>query len=377
MEYRNLEKLNIKTSLLGFGCMRFPKCEDGSIDEEKAEQMIDNAYHSGVNYYDTAYVYHDGKSENFTGKVLDKYDRSTYYLATKLPCWNVETLGDAERIFNEQLERLHKDYIDFYLLHALNKDRFDKMVSLGVLELMDKLKSEGKIRYLGFSFHDEYPSFEYILKYRNWDFCQIQLNYMDTETQAGIKGYELTEQLNVPLIVMEPVKGGTLANLPTSVTNHFAEVTPGNSAASWALRWVGSLPNVKVILSGMSDEQQVADNLNTFANFKALSEAEEQAVKNAVNELFKRVKNGCTSCRYCMPCPAGVNIPYNFKIWNNYGMYHNSEETNWHWTHEIEEKSKAKNCVNCGKCETNCPQNINIREDLKTLQVELDSLNMK
>ena len=301
MEYRQLEKLGIQTSLLGFGCMRFPKHRDGSIHEERAEQLIDTAFWSGVNYFDTAYIYHDGTSEKFIGKALDKYDRNSYYLATKLPCWMVKTIQDAERIFNDQLSRLNKDYVDFYLLHALDKKTFDRMVDLGVLELMDQLKKEGKIRYFGFSFHDDFDAFSYILKYRDWDFCQIQLNYMDTDIQAGMKGYELTEELNVPLVIMEPVKGGRLVNLPSSAAKHFEAVAPGKSAASWALRWVASLPNVKVVLSGMSDAQQVKDNLDTLGNFEPLNELEHQTVEDAVKIFEKRMKNGCTGCAYCMP----------------------------------------------------------------------------
>lgn len=372
MEYRQLDKLGIKTSLLGFGCMRFPKRRDGSINYKKAEELIDKAYENGVNYYDTAYVYHSGESENFIGSVLDKYERSTYYLATKLPCWMIKSVDDAKKIFKEQLERLHKDYIDFYLLHSLDRESFDKMVSLGILELMDQLKAEGKIRYIGFSFHDEYDAFKYILKFRDWDFCQIQLNYMDTELQAGMKGYELTEELNVPLIIMEPVKGGTLAKLPQGVTKYFTAVTPENSTASWALRWVASLPNVKVILSGMSNMKQVDDNLSTFGEFKKLTEKEQQAVTEAVKVLQKRMKNGCTGCSYCMPCPAGVDIPSNFRIWNDYGMYHNPNVTKWFWANDLNDKSKAKQCIDCGKCETLCPQRIQIRNDLKALQNELD-----
>ena len=238
MDYRNLEKLGINTSLLGFGCMRFPKHRDGSINREKAAQLIDLAYQNGVNYYDTAYNYHEGNSEEFTGSALAKYDRSSFYLATKLPQWLVHSLEDAEGIFKKQLERLQMDYIDFYLLHALNRKAFDKLVSLGVLELVDRLKKEGKIRYIGFSFHDDYEAFSYILNYRDWDFCQIQLNYMDTETQAGMKGYELATQKNVPVIIMEPVKGGNLAKLPDSVTKHFRAIDPDKSTASWALGWV-------------------------------------------------------------------------------------------------------------------------------------------
>jgi len=372
MEFRKMEKLGIKTSLLGFGCMRFPRHRDGSIHEEKAEKMIDTAYQSGVNYFDTAYIYHEGKSESFTGKVLDKYDRSTYCLATKLPCYMVETIEDARRIFQEQLDRLHKDYIDFYLLHALSGTLFDKMVSLEILDYLDQLKKEGKIRYIGFSFHDGYDAFEHIVSSREWDFCQIQLNYMDTESQAGLKGYELTEQKNVPLIIMEPIRGGALAKLPKSAAKYFKALEPEKSDASWALRWVASFPNVKVILSGMSNEKQVADNLDTFNNFEPLKEEEKQAVNNAVKVLRQRVKNGCTGCAYCMPCPAGVNIPSNFRIWNEYGMYHYVGETKWSWNNDLADKDKAKNCIECGQCETICPQKLSIREDLKHLQAELD-----
>lgn len=372
MEYRNMGKLGIQTSLLGFGCMRFPKHKDGSIDKVKSEQMIDTAYKNGVNYFDTAYNYHDGASESFIGEALDKYDRNSYFLATKLPQWLVKSVDDAERIFKEQLDRLHKEYVDFYLIHAIGRESFDRMVSLGILEFLDRLKAEGKIRYIGFSFHDGYDAFEHILKFRDWDFCQIQLNYMDTENQAGMKGYELTEKLNVPLIIMEPVKGGSLAKLPESAAKHFNKIAPDKSMASWALRYVASLPNVKLVLSGMTTELQVSDNLDTFNDFKELNEVEQKAVQAAVEVLKKGVKNGCTSCSYCMPCPAGVDIPGNFRIWNSHGMYNNVEETKWLWSNDIDVKAKANNCIECGQCETLCPQKISIRNDLKQLQTELD-----
>lgn len=374
MEYRQFEKLGIKTSLLGYGCMRFPLHRDGSINYERSEPLIDLAYRNGVNYFDTAYNYHNGESEIFTGKVLEKYDRSSYYIATKLPFWLINSLEDAKCKFNEQLKKLNKEYIDFYLLHAMGRDPFDKMVNLGVLEYLEGLKKEGKIRYLGFSFHDSYEAFSYILKYREWDFCQIQLNYMDTDLQAGMKGYKLTEELDIPVIIMEPVKGGALAKLPQSAAKHFTAIAPDKSQASFALRYVASLPNVKVVLSGMSNEKQISDNLDTFGNFKHLDEAEQKAVINASKALQKRIKNGCTGCSYCMPCPSGVDIPENFSIWNSFGIYHRTGETNWFWTKGLSEQSKAKSCTECGKCENLCPQQLNIRDNLKKLQVELDTL---
>ena len=274
MEKRRLDKLGIDVSLLGFGCMRFPTLADGKINEPEAEKMIDKAIAAGVNYIDTAYPYHNGESEPFVGRVLKKYDRSSLYLATKLPVWAVNCVEDAERIFNEQLTRLQTDYVDFYLLHAMGKDKWDKMLELGVVDYCKKLKEEGKIKYLGFSFHDAYEVFEEMINYMDWDFCQIQFNYMDEYEQAGIKGYKLTEEKQIPLVIMEPIKGGSLANFADDITAKFRALDPEASTASYALRWVGTFPNVKVVLSGMSTMDQVEDNLKTFENFKPLDEKE-------------------------------------------------------------------------------------------------------
>ena len=329
MEKRRLEKLGIETSLLGFGCMRFPTTAEGKIDEPEAERMVDKAIAAGVNYIDTAYPYHNGESEPVVGRILKKYPRDSFYLATKLPVWLVKNTQDAERIFQEQLERLQTDHIDFYLLHAMNKEKWDSMKELGVVEYCEKLKEEGKIKYLGFSFHDDYEVFEEIIRYRDWDFCQIQYNYMDTEEQAGDKGYALAESLGIPLVIMEPIKGGSLAGFSEDINEKFRALDPDRSIASFALRWVGGHPGVNVILSGMSTMEQVEDNLKTFVDFSPLSEAEDNGIKEIVKELRSRVQNGCTGCRYCMPCPAGVNIPGNFKTWNNYHMYRTYSHVKW------------------------------------------------
>jgi predicted aldo/keto reductase-like oxidoreductase len=374
MEYRKMEKLGISVSLLGFGCMRFPTQEDGTIDEPLAEKMMDTAFAGGVNYYDTAYVYHDGKSEAFTGRVLNKYDRSSYYLATKLPCWEVQSVADAERLLQEQLDRLDKKHIDFYLLHSLGKDSWKRMVDLGILELCDKWKAEGKIRYFGFSFHDDYPVFEEIITYRQWDFCQIQINYIDTEDQAGMKGYLLAEKLDVPVIVMEPIKGSSLANLPDDILKVFTTLRPDASAASWALRWTGSLQHAKVILSGMSTMDQVIENLKTFTFFKPITKEDSKAIEEVTGSIRALMKNGCTACKYCMPCPFGVDIPGNFHLWNEFGMFKNAGHMRWAWGNMIEDAQKAHNCTECGVCEDACPQRITIRSDLKKVQMELDAL---
>ncbi len=372
MEKRKMEKLGIETSLLGFGCMRFPVTAEGRIDEPEAEKMLDKAIAAGVNYIDTAYPYHDGASEPFVGRALKKYDRHSFYLATKLPCWKVEALEDVEKIFEEQLGRLQTDYIDFYLMHALNKDSFHKMAELGVVEKLEELKAAGKIKYLGFSFHDDYDVFEEIIGCRDWDFCQIQLNYMDTEEQAGMKGYRLTEEKNIPLVIMEPIKGGSLAAFADDITGKFRQLDSELSVASYALRWVGSLPNVKVILSGMSTMEQVEDNLKTFTDFRSLSDEETKTIDDIVALIRSRVQNGCTACRYCMPCPAGVDIPGNFRVWNTYHMYQNYNMVKGSWENGLGDEKQARNCVKCGKCEKACPQKLHIREDLEKVQADMD-----
>ena len=368
MEYRKIGEN--KVSLLGFGCMRFPT-KDGKIDEALSEEMIDIAIKSGVNYLDTAFPYHGGESELFVGKILKKYDRESLYLATKLPIWDVNTLDDAKRLFNEQLTKLDVEYVDFYLIHALDKNRWKKVLELNILDYLDELVKEGKIRNLGFSFHDDYPVFEEILKYRKWDFCQIQYNYIDTDIQAGDKGYELSVELGVPLVIMEPVKGGVLAMLPEDVTAPLKEIRPEASTASWALRWVANHDNVKVILSGMSSYEQVMDNLKTFEKFEPLTDEEEAAIKGVADTINSRTRNGCTGCRYCMPCPFGVDIPRAFSIWNEYGKYGNERKAVKRYFDETPAEKLADVCQKCGACEAECPQHLNIRDDLDRLHEEL------
>lgn len=376
MKMRSMEKLGVETSLLGFGCMRFPQTPEGKIDEALTQKMIDKAISEGVNYIDTAYPYHDGQSEVVVGNVLKKYDRNSYYLATKLPVWLVNTVEDVDKYLEEQLSKLQTDHIDFYLMHAMGKERWDKMVKIGCVERLAELKKQGKIRYMGFSFHDKYEVFEEILNYCDWDFCQIQLNYMDAEEQAGLKGYQLAVDKGIPVVVMEPVKGGSLAVFAEDITAKLKELDQEATPASYALRWVGSLPGVKVILSGMSSMEQVEDNLRTFKNFKPLSEKEQEVIRQVTEILRSRVQNGCTGCRYCMPCPAGVDIPGCFAAWNTYHMYQNYNAVSWNWEVSLGDAHKPVNCVQCGKCEAQCPQKIAIREDLKKVQADLDKKEM-
>lgn len=374
---RKFDKLNIETSVLGFGCMRFPLNSEGKIEEKEAEQMIDLAIKNGVNYIDTAYPYHGGESELFVGKVLKKYPRDSFYLATKLPMFYVEKEDDVLRFFNEQLEKLQMDYVDFYLLHALNKNSFEKVKQFDVLNKVIELKKQGKIKYIGFSFHDEYEVFEEIINYFDWDFCQIQFNYMDTDTQAGLKGYELTKSKNIPLVIMEPIKGGLLAKLPGDISNLLDKKDYSKSDSSFALRYVSSFDNVKVILSGMSNLEQVEDNLNTFNNYVELSEKEHNDIDNVVKELKARIKNGCTGCRYCMPCPKGVNIPGLFYNWNQYGVYDNETSFVNRMDDFIKKEMFVDKCVNCKACEKICPQHLSITSDFVKIQEDYSTIKNK
>ena len=373
MERRARKELGVAPSLLGFGCMRFPTLEGGAIDEDKALAMLDRAYRGGVNYYDTAYFYHNGKSEEFMGRALARYPRESYYLTSKLPTTLVHSLEDAKRIYAEQRERLQKDHLDFYLLHNLNGARWREMADTGVVDWCLERQAAGEFRHFGFSFHGSYEEFREILTARPWDCCQIQLNYMDTEEQAGLKGYRLTEELGVPLIIMEPVKGGALSAPPADVMEVFTALRPQASAASWALRWVASLPNVMTVLSGMSTMGQVEDNLATFNAFQPLSEAEQAAVDRAAALFRQKVRNGCTGCRYCMPCPAGVDIPGTFRVWNEYAMYQNRDRARAKWK-DMDEEERPHNCVGCGACEEKCPQSLPIRADLARAGEELEKL---
>ena len=371
MEKRRFEKLGIDVSLLGFGCMRFPTDAEGKIDRPLAEKMLDKAIASGVNYIDTAYPYHGGESELFVGEALKKYDRDSFYLATKLPVWFVNTVEDVDKYFNEQLQKLQTDHFDFYLMHAMNKDSWKKQRDLGTVKRLEELKAEGKIRFLGFSFHDDYDTFEEIIRYRDWDFCQIQLNYMDIDEQAGMKGYKLAEELGIPLTIMEPIKGGSLAGFSDDIMAVFNEARPGKSAASFALRYVATLPNILTVLSGMSSMEQVEDNLDTFNNFVPMEEKEYKAIDKIKDIMNSRIQNGCTGCRYCMPCPFGVDIPGNFSVWNRYHMYQKYDVVKWQWEGIEKEGKQAVNCRECGKCEKACPQHLSIRDDLKRVTADL------
>ena len=377
METRTWNTEGLSISFLGLGAMRLPMKENGSIDRFEATAMLGEAYANGVTYFDTAYPYHNGESEPFLGSFLKQLKRESYQLATKLPQWLVHTLDDAKRLFSEQLERLQHDYFDFYLIHSIDKEAYVRMVDLGVVSYLEEEQKNGRIKHLGFSFHSIYEDFEYIAASRTWDFCQLQYNYLDTEEQAGDKGYELSTKLGIPVIVMEPIKGGSLANLPPDLEARLNELNTGASSASYALRWVADHPNVKVILSGMSTRQQVRENLETFNSPKPLTEVERSTLDAIGQTMRDRVGNGCTGCKYCMPCPFGVDIPGNFALWNKARMFDSYEVVRSQWENPKENDKRPLSCTECGQCVPLCPQHINIPEDLKLVQSELEGKRLQ
>ncbi len=364
----------IETSLLGFGCMRL-KTKNGEIDEEESLKLIDIAYKNGVNYFDTAMPYSDGKNETFVGKALQRYKRESFYLATKFSFGCFKTKEEAIAIIDKQLKALQTDYIDFYLLHAMSKERFELFKKWDMMKEIIKWKEEGKIRHIGFSFHDSLDVFKEIVDYYDWEFVQIQLNYMDTDIQQGLEGYKILKERKIPCVVMEPVKGGKLASFNKNISKDFLEYNNKNSLASWALRWVGSLEGVKVILSGMNDEKQVIDNLNTFSPFICLNNEEQKLVASVSEKLKGIVKVGCTNCKYCMPCPKGVEIPVMFSIYNDYAMYENENSSKWNFLRYKKENKTLENCIKCNACTKKCPQGIKIPDEFEKMKKEMKFIN--
>lgn len=364
MEKRYINKNHV--SLLGMGCMRLPKKADGSIDYETTEKMIDLAYKQGINYYDTAYPYHEKQSEIVVGKILKKYPRDSFFLADKLPIWECKSLDDAKRIFFEQLDKCQVEYFDFYLCHALNLETYKVYKKWDVFSFLLEMKKQGKIRNLGFSFHDAAQNIEIIASELEWDFAQIQFNYLDYTMQDAKKQYEILTSKGISVVVMEPVRGGMLANINKEAEDLFRKNRPESSNASWALRYVASFENIKVILSGMSNLEQLQDNLNTFNNYEELTPNEHEVIEQAKNIILGDDFIPCTGCRYCMPCPFGVNIPAIFRTYNMYGIHKDLEKFKASME-KFEDSALPKNCRKCGACMRHCPQHINIPKELEKI----------
>jgi len=373
MEYKKWYDTSTTTSLLGFGCMRFNLNDKGEVDENIATKLITKAYENGVNYFDTAMPYLNGKSEPFVGKVLDRYPRDTYYLATKLTLGMVKT-EEVDTILDKQLKTLNKDYIDFYLLHALNKKVFERIKEERILEKLIEWKKQGKIRNIGFSFHDDSKTFFEILNYFNWDFVQLQINYIDINIQQGMDGYLECEKRKIPIVVMEPAKGGKLSNFHPDAQSILLDYKPHCSLTSFAMRYVGSLPGVKCILSGMNQMDQLDDNLKTFNNFEVLNATEYLLIEQVKKKLKTLIKVGCTSCKYCIPCPKNVDIPANFNILNDYFMYKSQQGIRFAYSMLANKQQTFLNCIDCKKCVPKCPQAIDIPNHLKEMKVDLNFL---
>jgi predicted aldo/keto reductase-like oxidoreductase len=356
----------VKLSRLGMGNMRLPTQNGmGPIDREKAQAIIDYAITKGINYFDTAYVYHNGESEKFLGEALKKYPRESYYLATK---FFVLANPDVKAVFEEQLARLQTDYIDFYLLHAMGMNPPERYLDKqhGIMNYLLDQKKAGRIRYLGFSFHGSPEQLENSLNAYDWDFVQIQLNYLDWTLQDAKKLYEMITERNIPVIVMEPCRGGRLASLSPETDAILKAAQPERSIASWAFRWLMRLDNVHVILSGMSSMEQIIDNVNTFEKDDPLTDEMSEILMNAGEMLLKQLNVPCTSCRYCCEeCPQGLDIPGLLSIYNEYALTQSPMALMG--LGRMEKGKKPEDCIECGNCMKHCPQSIGIPEVMKKL----------
>jgi len=370
MQYRKFGKLDWKVSALGFGCMRFPSADgkfaSANIDEAEAIRMLRYAIDHGVNYIDTAYPYHDGKSELVVGQALDDGYREKVHLATKLPTWMVEGPRDFDGFLNEQLVKLQTDHIDFYLIHSLNKTWWSNIVlKHDLLRQAERALADGRIRHLGFSFHDNYESFEEIVKGSDlWTFCQIQYNYMDTGNQAGTRGLKLAVERGLAVVVMEPLMGGRLADPPPVIRETMASDAAHRSSAQLAFEWLWDQPEVSVVLSGMSTMHQVVEDLRfaDAAQVGKLGESDQALVAKIREQYRARTAIPCTQCGYCMPCPNGLNIPVIFDLFNYAHAYDDVAAARFRYKFVLKEEQRAGVCSDCDTCEELCPQHIPISD---------------
>lgn len=376
MNYRK-DKYGNDLSILGFGCMRF-QTKRGKIDMEEAEREIMTAYRGGVNYFDTAYIYPG--SEALIGEIFERNGiRDKINIATKLPHYLIKSRETLEKLFEEQLSRLRTDYIDYYLMHMLTDTAtWNRLRELGIEEWIAEKKASGAIRQVGFSYHGNSDMFCNLVDAYDWDFCMIQYNYMDENTQAGRRGLRYASKKGLPVMIMEPLRGGKLVNrLPEEAKRIFAEHTPKFTPAQWSFRWLWNQPEVTVVLSGMNTDEMVRDNMETASSVKIgeLTGADEGMLQNVIRAINSGMKVGCTGCGYCMPCPKNVDIPGTFAAYNR--IYSDGKLAGlreyFMCTAMRKNPTAASNCVDCGKCEKHCPQNIDIRNKLKDAKRELEN----
>jgi predicted aldo/keto reductase-like oxidoreductase len=375
MQYRKFGTLDWQASALGFGCMRLPLSgtEASQIDDNQSTEMLAYAIDHGVNYLDTAYPYHGGQSEIFVGKFLKNGYRDKVKLATKMPTWLTENKADFDKYLNEQLEKLQTEQIDFYLLHGLNSKRWPKLVELDIFTWAEKTIADGRIGHLGFSFHDDYEAFKMIVDaYEKWTFCQIQYNYMDIENQAGTRGLRYAASKGLAIVIMEPILGGRLVDPPPTVQEVWDTAESQRKPADWALQWLWDQPEVSLVLSGMSNMQQVQENV-TSADKSGISSLTMDELKliNQVRDTYNEIAPiPCTRCEYCLPCPNGVNIPGVFEIYNQ-GVMYGIEPAQAEYNRWFPVEENASNCLDCKDCEELCPQQILISEWMPKIHAEL------
>jgi uncharacterized protein len=376
MLYRKIDRTGCNVSILGFGCMRLPIIDGNAaaINEPEAARLLHAAIDYGVNYVDTAFPYHQGMSEPFVGRALKDAHRDKVYLATKLPSWAIETSADFDKYLNMQLERLATDHIDFYLIHALKRDWWNKLRDLGLEEFLERALKDGRIRYTGFSFHDELTLFKEIIDDRDWAFCQIQYNYMDQEIQAGREGLMYAASRNRGVVVMEPLRGGKLAaDIPDDIMELWKSSPVKRSPAEWALRWLWNQPEVSLVLSGMNSMEQVTENCRIAGEATAgsLTVPELELVEKVRARYRQKIKIPCTGCEYCMPCPQKVAIPRIFSLYNDLYLYNEPYWARMMYSMNMDPGNQATGCVECGQCEEVCPQKIPISRQLKVCHEEL------
>jgi len=387
MQYRKMGSLEWEVSALGFGCMRLPSRRFSLMgaDLEESKRIIRYGIDRGINYIDTAWPYHLGESEKFLGEILKDGYREKVKLVTKLPMFLVRKTEDYDRFLNTQMERLQTDFVDIYLFHSMNAGAFDKLKRLDLIEKMEKAQKQGRIGHIGFSFHDTYPVFKEIVDYYDWDMTQIQYNYMDTGIQATTDGLEYAHSKGIAVVVMEPVKGGTLANPPAEAVEVMEGASVDRTPVDWALQFLWNRPEVATVLSGMSNMQQVVENCDSAdrSGVHSLNKEEEGVITRLAEIYQEKILVPCTGCEYCMPCPTGVNIPQNFAILNNVSL-----EQGWIRQFQVRrsyrklagsiDKLDKENpngnallCVNCGECLDKCPQDINIPVELEKIHAIL------